>query len=420
MPPLFLLHCRASLLPAVVVLALASGARAAEPAPLSAQDFLARVEKSHPSLPLLEAAVEQAEASVTVAGVWANPALSYDREEIFVAGRGQPENFLRLELPLEISGRRGLAVEGARLGLDAARKSASHDRAGLLLDALGVYWRAAAARQAVELFQQERASVARLIGAVRVRAAAGDTSGYELDRLELEVGVLDDALADAEAELARWRRTLGLLVGAPGMPFEAVDPLGLPTAPSPLEGLQARVLAARPDLQAARLRCSQAERAVAAAERGWVPEVVLSGGVRNAVVSDSVGWGYVGGLSLSVPVLDHGQGTLARARAQLSQAEATRSRLEQEVRGQLLVAHGALVQVLAQAQRFEQQQPRLTRLVRRAELSFQEGERPVFELLDAWRTARTLRLRQVELTRQARLAELELARAAGRSPGDNP
>ncbi|MDP1830087.1 MAG: TolC family protein [Archangium sp.] len=402
------------------MLLLSGGARAGAPAPLSAQDFLARVEKSHPSLPLLEAAVAQAEASVTVAGVWANPALSYDREEIFVAGRGQPENFMRLELPLEISGRRGLEVEGARLGLDAARKSASHDRAGLLLDALGVYWRAAAARQAVQLFQQERASVARLISAVRARTAAGDTSGYELDRLELEVGVLDDALADAEAEHERWRRTLGLLVGAPGTSFEAADPPGLPAAAASLEGLQARVLASRPDLQAARLRVSQAEREVAAAERGWVPDVVLSGGARNAVVSDSVAWGYVGGISLSVPVLDHGQGKLARARAQLSQAEASRSRLEQEVTAGLLLAHGTLEKLLAQAQRFEQQQPRLTRLVRRAELSFQEGERPVFELLDAWRTARTLRLRQVELTRQARLAELELARATGTKPGDHP
>lgn len=406
-----------ALLPAVVVLGLP--AYAEEPAGLSATEFLARVEKSHPGLPLLEAAVEQASAHVATTGLWANPAVSYDREELIVAGRGQPENFWRLELPLEVSGRRGLRVEGARLGLEAAREDSRRDRAGLLLDAMGFYWRAAAARQTVELLRQEREALARLIGAVRSRAAAGDTSGYDLDRLEVEVELLADQLADAEREHDAWGRRLGLLLGAPGARFDATQALQLPSLPGRPEAAFPQVLAARADYQAAQMRVAQAERELSAAGRGWVPEVVLTGGVRNAIVSSETAWGYTAGLALGLPVFDHGQGDAARAHALLRQARAAQQLLERQVESELLTAREGLTSTLAQAANFERTQlTRVDRLVERAELSYQEGERPVFDLLDAYRTARAVRLRQVDLMQRARLAELALKRAMGLMPGE--
>ena len=65
-----------SLLPTVVAFGLfavlvGASARAEAPAPdgLTAAEFLARVEKTHPGLPTLEAAVEEATAGVTSAGL---------------------------------------------------------------------------------------------------------------------------------------------------------------------------------------------------------------------------------------------------------------------------------------------------------------------------------------------------------------
>lgn len=408
---------RLALLPTVVV---ALAVHAEEPLGLTAAEFLGRVEVSHPSLPMLEAAVEQASANVAVTGLWANPALSYDREELFVSGRGQPENFLRLELPLEVSGRRGLRVEGAKLGLEAAREGSRRDRDGLLFDAMGFYWRAAAVKQSVELLRQERAALTRLIAGVRTRAAAGDTSGYDLDRLEVEVELVADQLADAEREHEAWRRKLGLLLGTPGARVDATEAVLL-TAPLPGQPDDAlpQVLAARADYQSARMRVAQAEREFAAAGRGWVPDVVLTGGVRNAIVSSDTAWGYTAGIALGLPVFDHGQGEAARAQAHLSQARAAMQLLEKQVASELVIAREGLTRTLAQAANFEgTQMTRADRLVKRAELSYQEGERPVFELLDAYRTARAVRLRQVDLKQRARLAELEVKRAMGLPPGE--
>ncbi len=54
------------------------------------------------------------------------------------------------------------------------------------------------------------------------------------------------------------------------------------------------------------------------------------------------------------------------------------------------------------------QVPRPVDLVRRAEVSYREGERPIFDLIDALRTAREVTLRELALRRRAKQAEIQL------------
>jgi cobalt-zinc-cadmium efflux system outer membrane protein len=366
----------------------------------------------------LEAAVDEAAANVKVAGLFANPAFSYNREEVFLDGRAFPENYMQAELSLDISGRRGLRVEGEKLGLQAARASSTRSRASLLIHALDVYWAAARARQNVRILQAERDSFGRVVEAVRSRASAGETSGYDLGRLELEVASVEDLVAEADRDLDAWQRRLAFLTGMPDTRLDAGEALSLPEDPGPVEPLLEQALEARMDYQAARLQAAQAEREISAAGRGWVPTLVLSGGAKSVRVEERTAWGYLAGLSLGVPLFDHGQGESARAHARLKQSKAVQRSIEAQVRSEVLTTHGALVRSRAQAERFDRVQlPRVDQLVRRAEISYREGERPVFELLDAYRTTRAIRLRQIELKEKARLAENGLARATGQIPG---
>ncbi|MBI5507545.1 MAG: TolC family protein [Deltaproteobacteria bacterium] len=409
---------------AAAVLASMSGPANAEEAAasiarLTVAEFLTRVEAADPRFEMLEGDVAAQEAAVTVAGLWGNPSLAYDREEIAAGGRSFPENTIRLQLPLELSGRRGLRVEGAKLGAGAARQTALRAKQGILLDALDVYLRAAAARVKLTTLLEEHDSLDRLVVAVKARAAAGEASGYDLDRLALEADTLDDLVADCERELLAWRRALGLLSGAPESRFDANDELNLPAVPGPVS--KAALLAARPDYEAAGLRVAQAEMEIAAAGRGWVPGVSLSGGAKSAVFGADPRWGYVAGAALSLPFLDHDQADRERARARLRIARAERRLIEHQVMAQASTSSESLARVVSQAQQFEANQvSRLDRLVKRAETSYQEGERPIFELLDAYRTARATRLRVIELRLQARQAELEVWRARGVGPGGHP
>lgn len=384
--------------------------------PLTAAEFLARVEKTDPRFEALDADVAAQAAAVTAAGLWANPSVAYDREEIFTRAGRSPENIVRLELPLEISGRRGLEVESAELGVDAARQTAARGKQDILLDALELYLRSAASRLELEALVQERAALGRLVDAIKARTAAGDTSGHDLDRLALEADALGDLIEDAERELMAYRRALGLLAGTPGSLLDATDALDLPEIPG---GAQATsLLVDRPDYQAARLRVAQAEKELAAAGRGWIPALGLSAGAKSAGVETDADWGYVAGLAFSLPFLDHGQADAELARAHLQAARAELQLIEQRARVQADTSRDSLARSVKQAQRYEQiQLPRLDRLVKRAETSYQEGEHHVFELLDAYRTARETRLRAIELRLLARLAEAETWRSLGVGPG---
>lgn len=384
--------------------------------PVSARDFVAQVARANPRLELLEAAVDQAAAGVKSAGAWANPAVSLDREDV----QSQPESFVTLELPLEVSGRRGLRIESSELGLEAARATAARDRAALLFEALGVYWSAAQARERLSLLEHEKAALAHMVEALRARTTAGDSSGYDLDRLELESDGLDDLVAEAAIVADGWQRRLALVAGSPQGRLDATDAQTLPARPPAVAELVNQARDARRDLLAVRLLVSQAEREVGAARRGWIPSFVLSGGAKSSVVDRQTRWGYVAGVSLTLPLLDHGQGESAHAEARVRQARGEQRRLEAQVTSEVLTAHAALTRTLVEVERFERTQvPRLDRLVRRAQASYQEGERPVFELLDAYRTARGIRLRLVDLRHKALLADLELSQATGQSPGES-
>jgi cobalt-zinc-cadmium efflux system outer membrane protein len=195
--------------------------------------------------------------------------------------------------------------------------------------------------------------------------------------------------------------------------FEPAETLTA-TRTAPASDLIERALAARADHRAARMRVESAELAISAAGRAWIPSLVLSGGIKTAEDGGETKLGYVAGLGFSLPFFDRGQADRERARAELLEARAELSRLELETRAAVSGGIEALSIHVDRVERFERAMlPHLDALLRRAETTFREGERPVFELLDAYRTARDMRLRHVDLLLEAKRAELELRRVLG-------
>lgn len=417
----------ARILPVIVsaALALVLPARPAmaEPKSLTAAEFLARFEKSDPRFEVLEAKVQAVRAGVTAARVLPNPSVAFDREEIFPSGGGVAENSLRLAWPIDVSGRRSLRVDAAEAGVQAARSEAAAERVELVLQALGAYYDAAFARHRVETLDKGQKALSGLVEIVQKRAKAGEASGYDQKRLELERAANDDLMATAEGELLAARRRLGTLVGDPAAAYDASDRLALPALPGARDALSASALGGRADYKALVLRGTQAERELSASRRGWVPALVLTGGLKTAeVAAGDTAYGYVAGIAVSVPLFDSGQAERERAHAGKRLALAERRVLEQRVPAFARAAHEQLERKLAQAKRFAGTQlDKVDDLVRVAEVSYREGERPsIFELLDAYRTARDVRLRDLELRHGAKLAELELWRALGRRPEVSP
>jgi len=379
-------------------------------------ELLTRIAAADPRLARIRARTALAEADVVAASVRPNPSLSGEREEVF-PDDGLATNYLRLSLPMQISGRRGRQVDAARAAARAVQSEGDADRIALEIEALRVFRTAAFAQAYVDLLNAERAALVHAVDVVRKRTSAGSASGYDLQRIELELAAYDDLLAAGQIAQMTARIEVGALAGVSGE-LAATGPLDLPPDPPALEALLGRGFAERPDMRAARFRVESADALASAGRRANVPELTLTGGLMTQEFdAGQSGRGYVAGLALTIPLFDHGQAERARAAAQRRTAEAERAVLYRMVPAAIRARHEALVRTLARARAVQRDQiARLDQLLRSAETGYREGGGNVIELLDAYKTARDTRLRELELRRDARLAELDLWLALGRRP----
>ena len=410
---------RSTILSTVVAIAVIGEAAAQPPAPgavigsIDEAGLVAAIEATDPRIAATAARVAAARAEVVAAGARPNPSISIEREEPFLDGQGFATNYLRVNLPIDVSGRRGLQIEAADAGVQAAARDATRTTHELVLEALRVFDEAVHARLRLALVTRERDALVRAVEIARQRGQAGAASGYEVQRFELELAVHDDETRTAEAELHHARMRLAALVGQAGE-LDAATDLALPTTVPPVEALVA-LARDRGDLMAARWRGTQATRRAAAAGRGWVPTPVLTGGAMTAAFGDQTGTGYVAGLQLSVPVFDRGQAEQARAAADRKLADAEARWLERQIPVAVRTAHAALVARVEQARQLEAGPvARVDVIVSAAEVAFREGKTTVTELLDAHRAARAVRLRALELhlsvARDTRALELAIGR----------
>lgn len=406
------LHTRALLLsPVVVLVALRTASADAVPT-IDEATFVAEVTAKHPREAIARTQIEAARAEVTEARVRPNPSISIEREEPFVDGTGLATNYLRLSVPLDLSGRRGRRIVAAETTIRAATSDAVQSTHELVVEALRTFDDCARARLRLQILTAARAELVRAVDIARTRGKAGDASGYEVQRFELELAAHDDDVTTAQLELRHIRSQLAALVGRSGE-LDADSALALPASVPSAESLLA-MANDRGDLRAARLRGDAARHRSSAAGRGWVPVPTLTAGAMTSDLGARTATGYVAGLALTIPIFDHGQGERERAMADRHVADAEARALERLVPTAVQLAHDTLVARIEQARRLTSGQiSRLDLIVLAAETAFREGTASVVELLDAHRAVRAVRLRAVELQYQVARDRRDLELAVG-------
>lgn len=373
------------------------------------------IERSDPRVERIAAGVAAAAANVKAARIRPEPRISVDREEVFPSGGGVATNYLRVVLPLDLSGRRRGAVAAAATAVDAARAYGELERFALVAEGLRVFRETEYLRLRIALMTGERAALVRAVDIVGKRAKAGEASGYDQQRLQLELTSYDDAIASTAIELRASQRRLATLVGRPGIRLDAAGDLAPATVAS-LDALLGDALARRGDYRAAKLRIEAAMQERSAASRTW-PTFEVTAGAMSADVGAERAFGYVAGLALNLPIFDRGGAGRARADAARRDALAEAKLLERQVPDAIRIAHETWSARIEQAKAYRiTQLARIDQLLRRAETGYREGGGSIVELLDAYRSARDARLRELELRRDASIAELDLWLALGRRP----
>jgi outer membrane protein TolC len=319
---------------------------------------------------------------------------------------------------LELAGAPGARRRAAELDADATAadiQAIERDLVAGLTLAFHAYAEAIERQKAQQSYTRELERIEQL---VKTRVEGGMAPRYDATRMALALVDARSAILAARADTRRAHGALAIAVGS-GIPpegaetdvdFEAtfeVSPVGLPGELAPTN----------PYLLAARRRTEAAGAAVSAAEKSVWPGLGLRlmGGFGQAPGQVDLGLGVI----VPLPLLDRGQGSIQAAQARVDEVRAEQSAVERSLRQQLSAAQEELERRAGALEEFRRgTQALLAPLREQAEAGYKDGRLSAFELIEAYRSARDARLRQVELVVGVLTARTSLRRlSSARDPG---
>jgi cobalt-zinc-cadmium efflux system outer membrane protein len=264
--------------------------------------------------------------------------------------------------------------------------------------------------------------------------AAGITSRQQTLLATIEQRSIAADLNQAEAERARARATLALLVGAVASPALAVqsdEDLPPPDA-RPLETLLAYALTHRPEIGAARAEIEVAQRRGVAARRELIPAPTLHVGVRRErlrvhgteILPDTRGQVGIGGidhrsvavvaeLSFELPLFDRNLAERARAEADAATGRENVALAERRIRAELEAALGARAAAWATYERWRVMAHELDEAQALAQRGYDAGQVGITDTLVALERVARGRLALVRSRAEYWRAQVALARVLG-------
>jgi cobalt-zinc-cadmium efflux system outer membrane protein len=385
--------------------------------PLSAQavmseaDALARLSTDSPRVRAIRSGIELARADVLSANRWPNPRLYVGRESV----AGVTETITSVLQPLPITGQRRFETASATALLGATTNRADEAVRRARADLRMAYADLVTAQTRERELTTVRDRLQELVGILEKRERAGDAAAFDRLRAQREVIDFDADRVLAGADRARAQGRLASYFAAVTDPstIVAANPVIGPRDVPPLsilvdeaERTRGEALALQGEIEAARF-------AVRAADRRRVPEPEVLGGTK----SSSLGGGDIGSVfsfQAVLPLFDRGGPERARAQARAASATARLETFRITLRGEIAAWRAAALERRSAADRYRASALTTAADVERiARVSYDAGERGILELLDAYRTSASARVRQAALDASAREAEIELEFVSG-------
>jgi cobalt-zinc-cadmium efflux system outer membrane protein len=382
---------------------------AAQSPPLDLPAALAAARRAGPLRQIADARRQVALGQVSEQTQWANPSLEWRRENL--GSPLQPDIFATLYLPFDLSGRRLALRQAASAGRERVAGDAATDVREAELAVARAWLRATVADGVLRVVSEQYEALREIarVDAERLREglvseAVGLRTSLEADRARVALVTAGNEAAMALADLAR------LLAVPEGAPL-ALAPLTAPALPSPPDSALAlaSALARRTDVQAREAAVREAQRRLAAEQRGVFGEVQLQGGTKET------GGFMTGqlGLAMPMPVFNRNGGARQRAGGQLTEARLQRDDLRRVVRAGVVTALAHYRGVRDGATDAATFGARGREVARIARLSYREGQATLTELLDAERAAADAMQQQLRWAADAWLTRLELERTLG-------
>jgi cobalt-zinc-cadmium efflux system outer membrane protein len=378
---------------------------------LTESEAVARLSPDSPRVRAIRAAIDIARADVLAASRWPNPRITFNRESV----AGVTEHMTMVLQPLPITGRRGLETNAASALLDASTGRADEEVRRARADLRLAFTQLVTAEARERELTRARDDLRDLSDILTKREAAGDAAGFDRLRSEREVLDLEADLVASGADRARAQATVVAFFSASIDPstIVAAEPVRARLAIPSVDALMEIAETARGELVALRRDVEAARFAERAAERRRIPEPEVIMGTKSSTVAGG-DVGSVMGIQAQIPLFDRARSERAASRARLMQAQARLDGFRIALRSQLTGLRAVILDRREGADRYRASAVNSADQIERiAQVSYDAGERGILELLDAYRTAASARVRQVALDAAVREAEIELEFASG-------
>jgi len=361
--------------------------------------------------------IDTAEAEKLTARLRPNPAVTVGFEGVPLNFSGnllaEQQYAYNISQTFELAGKRGKRISVANANADVARAEFETVLWQLTNDLKRKFYAVILAKSLLDLANQNEATFEEVVKHTSELVQAGEVSGLDLTRLEVEKLKFDTDLASAQRDYEVALRDLRVTLGGDyrTMEIDAVGSLDAQSYDFSFPDLRDKALAARPDLKAAKLSEVAADESIRLQDAQRIPDLDLAAGINQVPGGTSF---FTYGVGIALPVHDRNQGERAKARIEKEKAQNQQRLVTNQV---LSDVDKALVAFEIQKRRVDLYRTGVIAKVNSiqdlTEYSLKAGESSVLDLLDAIRTRReTLAgFYQTLFDYESALLDLELATA---------
>ena len=281
---------------------------------------------SNPTLAQAAAAVRAASAHQRQVGLYPNPTVGYQGEQIRGGIQGGGEQGFFIGQNIVLGGKLGLNRQVAEQEQKQAEAEAEEQRQRVINSVRMFYYRALASQEMVELRKKLGQVADDAVTTTRQLANVGQADKPDVLQAEVESDQAELAVVDAEQNQRRAWAELVATVGRPTMPLARLaGNLGDLPQGDPAQWLQA-IIEQSPAVKIARLGVTRAEAVLARSKRESIPDLQLRGGLQqNLETNETTGrtFGLQGFAEVGVqlPFFNRNQGNVSSAQADLERAQ---------------------------------------------------------------------------------------------------
>ena len=359
-----------------------------EDAPNSAMT-LAELEQmalaDNPTLAQAQARIQAARGNFVQVGLKPNPVVGYAANEIGNNGAaGQQGAFVGQRFIT--AGKLGLSRQVAAQGDSAPNSSGQRNNTRVLNDVRRAYYRALIAQRRVETTEQLRDLSGEMVHRAEALLQGREGSQVNLLQAKSEAQTVQLNQATAKNQLQIARRQLAAVVGAPDLEQRPLAGDAMePSPPITWEDALNTLRTQSPEMAVALTNVERARWEVNREFAGRVPDVDGWVAVQHDYATgDNVTLVQVG---LPLPLFNRNQGNIAKARAELRDAERALERVELDLMNRLAEAYGRYTTAQQQAELYTREiLPNAKQALELVRVGYREGETDYLTVLTAQRT----------------------------------